>query len=60
MRKIAICLMMLFALTTSPAFGAGGHEGHDHDAHGHAAELTQSQLLEKASGFVAKIVEKVK
>ena len=58
MRKITICLMMLFAFTATPSFGAGGHD--DHSGHDHAAQLSQSQIQEKATGFVASIVEKGK
>ena len=50
MRKFAFCLMMLFALTATTAHAGAGHD--------HAVELSQSQILEKASGLVARIVEK--
>ncbi len=66
MKKIIFCLMVMMAFTAAPVFGADGC-GHDHGAHaGHdhgndnAAELTQSQIQEKASGYVAKLVEKGK
>lgn len=55
MRRITFCLMimMMFALTAVSAQAAGGH-----DDHGHGAELSKSQIEQKASGLVAKIVEK--
>jgi hypothetical protein len=50
MRNLAFCLILLFALTATTAHAGAGHE--------HAVELSQSQVLEKASAFVARIVEK--
>ncbi len=44
--------MILFALTATTVHAGAGHD--------HAVELTQTQVLEKASGFVASIVEKGK
>lgn len=61
MRKIVFCLVVLIALIATPAFGAGGHDDHSGHNHGPAAvELNQSQIQEKASGFVASLVEKGK
>jgi len=52
------------AFTTIPAFAESGHdhEGHDHHGHGHDHEmmLDKAQITEKASGYVAKLVEKGK
>ena len=62
MKKIIFCLMVLTAFTAIPAFGAGGH-GHggyaDH-GHDHHTALSETQIIEKASGYVAKLVEKGK
>jgi hypothetical protein len=58
MRKITICLMILFAFTAPQTFAASGHD--DHSGHDHTVELRQSKVKEKASGFVAKIVGKGK
>ncbi len=57
MRKITFCLMimMMFALTAVSAQAAGGHDDH---GHGHGVELNKGQIQAKASGLVAKIVEK--
>lgn len=50
MRNFAFCLMMLFALTATTTHAGTGHD--------HATELSQNQILKKASGLVARIVEK--
>jgi len=58
MRNITIYLTILFAFiatTAIPSFGGPNHNGHRHD---HAGELSESLILERASGFVATIVEK--
>lgn len=50
MRKITYYLMMFFVLAVTTAYAG---DGHNHDN-----ELSQNQIQEKASGFVARIVEK--
>ena len=62
MKKIIFCLVVLLAFTAIPAFAGGGHGhgGHDDHGHGHDAELSKTQIAEKASGYVAKLIEKGK
>ena len=64
MKRIIFCLMVLTAFTAIPAFGAGdhGHGGHDDHGHGHdqPADLSEAKIIEKASGYVARMVEKGK
>ena len=68
MKKFIFGLIIVMALTVSPAFGEGGCD-HDHDAHAghshghghdHAVEISKDQVIEKASGYVSKLVEKGK
>jgi len=62
MKKIIFYLMIAIAFTALPVFAAEDC-GHDHDAHAghdHAAELSKDQVIEKASGYVAKLIEKGK
>ena len=60
MRKIVFCLMVLIAFTTAPALGGGGHDHGSNSDHGPAVKLSQTQIIEKASGYVAGLVEKGK
>lgn len=62
MRKIIFCLMVMIAFTAVPALGAGGHDDHGHHGHGHdhSAELSKAQVIEKASGYVVKLIKKGK
>lgn len=57
MKRIIFCLMVLTAFTAIPAFGAGGHGDHGHDHH---AALSEAQIIQKASKYVARMVEKGK
>ncbi|TBV80702.1 MAG: hypothetical protein EYX74_05315 [Desulfobulbaceae bacterium] len=50
MRKIIFGLIMLVVLVAAPVHGGPAGRGHDH-----SAELSQSQILAKASAFVAMI-----
>ena len=67
MKKIIFCLLILVAFTSVPALAESGHDhsGHDHCSHeghdhGDVMALNQNQVMEKASGYVARLVEKGK
>ena len=51
MQKITICLLTLFALSSSPASAGSGHS---HDV---ASPISEDQALKKATGVVANIVK---
>ncbi|MFZ5758602.1 MAG: DUF6488 family protein [Thermodesulfobacteriota bacterium] len=52
MRRITVFLIMILALVCGQVYGGDGHD--------HANELSQEQIQEKASSYVATIVEKGK
>ncbi len=66
MKKSIFCLLVLVIFAVAPADGENGHDhacdgSHEHaDGHGHdhAADLSQGRVIEKASGYVAKLVDK--
>lgn len=54
MRKVIIGLLALFTLSAASAFAGAGHD------HGPSKPVTEAEALQKASGIVAKMVEKGK
>ncbi|MHB1400259.1 MAG: DUF6488 family protein [Trichloromonadaceae bacterium] len=54
MRKIVLCLLTLFALTTATAFAGAGH------SHGPVTAVSENQALEKATSVVQALVKKEK
>ncbi len=64
MKKVIFCLMVVAAFTAIPAFAGGGHGHGGHDDHGHGhdhgADLSKEEIAEKASGYVAMLVDRDK
>ena len=54
MRRIFVCFLALFALTTTTALAGPGH------SHGPITPITQAQALEKAASIVKNIANKGK
>lgn len=68
MKRIIFCLIIVISFTALPVFAAEDC-GHDHDAHAghdhgqsidHAMEISKDQVIEKASGYVDKLIDKGK
>jgi len=68
MKKIIFCMMIVIAFTALPVFAAedcghdhDAHAGHDHGhGHDHDMEISKDQVIEKASGYVDKLIKKGK
>jgi len=54
MRRIFVCLLTLFALSTATAFAGPGH------SHGPVTPINEAQALEKATSIVKNIASKGK
>lgn len=56
MKKLSICLLILFSLSSTLAYGGEGH-GHSHEP---SEPISKNEAGEKASDIVKNIVEKGK